>query len=299
MTRALSPTLLALAVCGSALAATPIDEKRAVAADAHVEISNVKGSVTVSGWDRNEVAVSGTLGDGAKPLKIEGSDADVRIKVEGDGKQGWFSWGSDSRMGPTDLDVKVPRSAALKIEVVSANVSLSGVDGASLDVDSVSGKLRLDSGAGEVDIDSVSGNVDLVGKSAKAHVETVSGSIRTRGLGGKIKYETVSGDIDADNGTYREIDASTVSGDIKLRGKPAPDATVGVESMSGNVHLYLPDDASARLKASSFSGTIRSDFGTVKEPEHGPGSSLDASVGSGSGQVKIETFSGDVDIRRQ
>lgn len=299
MTRVIPVVLFALAACGSAVAGTPIDEKRSVSADARVEISNVKGSVTVSGWDRNEVAVSGTLGDGARPLKIEGSDADVRIKVEGDGKQGWFSWGSDSRMGPTDLDVKVPRSAAVKIEVVSANVSLSGVDGASLEVESVSGKLRLDSGAGEVDIDSVSGNVDLVGKAAKAHVETVSGSIRTRGLGGRIKYETVSGDIDADNGAYREIDASTVSGDIKLRGKPAPDATVGVESMSGNVHLYLPDDASARLKASSFSGTIRSDFGSVRHEEHGPGSSLDASVGNGGGQVKIETFSGDVDIRRQ
>ena len=64
--------------------------------------------------------------------------------------------------------------------------------------------------------------------------------------------------------------------------------------------LEPPDpDASARLRASSFSGSIRSDFGSVKEPEHGPGSSLDATSGSGDGQVKIQTFSGDIEIRRQ
>src|SRR5690606_23080862 len=101
-----------------------------------------KGSVAVSGWDRDEIAITGTLGDGARPLKIEGGGSDLRIKVEGGGdKEGWFSWGADSRMGPSDLEVKVPKSAALKIGVVSANVTLSGVDGASLDVESVSGKL--------------------------------------------------------------------------------------------------------------------------------------------------------------
>ena len=32
---------------------------------------------------------------------------------------------------------------------------------------------------------------------------------------------------------------------------------------------------------------------------HGPGSRLDATAGSGDGNVRIETFSGNVDVRRQ
>lgn len=298
MTRSAPFFLFAMALHGTAFAGTPIDEKRAADPDARIEISNAKGSVAVSGWDRAEIAITGTLGDGARPLKIEGSGSDLRIKVEAGDKQGWFSWGADSRMGASDLEVKVPKSASLKIGVVSANVTLSGVDGASLDVESVSGKLRLDSGAREVDVDSVSGNVELVGTAGKAHVETVSGGIRTRGLGGRIKYETVSGDVDAEHGNYRELDASTVSGDVTLRGEPSTDARIDIESMSGSVRLYIPESFPARLRASSFSGTIRSDFGQVKREEYGPGSSLDASIGQASGQVSIETFSGDVDIRR-
>lgn len=293
------PVVPFLLLCGSALAGTPIDQTRAVNADARIDVSNIKGQVTVSGWERSEVAITGTLGDGAKALLVEGGGAHLTIKVEPPDKQGWFSWGADSRMGDTLLDIKVPKQAEMRIEVVSADLTLSGVAGRRLDVESVSGNLRLDSGAREVEVDSVSGDVDLAGNASRSHLESVSGNIRARGLAGELKLETVSGDIDAEGADYREITAGTVSGDINLRGSPASGMRVDVESMSGDVHLYLPADVSARLSASSFSGRIRSDFGSVTEPDHGPGSRLDTTAGSGDGNVRIETFSGNVDVRRQ
>jgi DUF4097 and DUF4098 domain-containing protein YvlB len=277
----LSSAILMLALSGIAAAGSPISENRNVNADARIDVSNIKGQVTVSGWDKPQVSITGTLGDGAKSLSIEGGSDHLMIKVQPPDKQGWFSWGADSRMGDTMLDLKVPRGAEMRIEVVSADVALSGVAGRALNVNSVSGKLRLDSDAKEVEVDSVSGNIELTGKAERGHLETVSG------------------DVDAENGDYREISAGTVSGNINLRGKPSKDARVDVESMSGDVHLYLPADVSAHLRASTFSGSIRSDFGTVKDEDHGPGSSLDTSVGGGDARVNVETFSGDLEIRRQ
>ena len=292
---ALSTSSVALAI--AAHAQTPIQQSMPADADARIDIANVKGSITVSGWDEQKIAVTGTLGKGAKGLSIGGDSKHLTVKVEPP-ERGLFSWSSDTQMGDTTLDVKVPRNAALKIEAVSADVVVGGVAGASLDVESVSGKLRLDSAAKELEIDSVSGNVDLTAKSDKAHVETVSGNIRARGLGGEVRFETVSGDIDADNAAYRILDAGSVSGDINLRGEPMAKADIAVKTMSGDVHLRLPEATPARLRASTFSGDIRSDFGSVKEPEHGPGSSLDATLGDGSAQVKLETFSGDIEIRK-
>ncbi len=294
-----SALLLLLAVSGAAAASTPISETRSVNADVRIDVSNIKGDVTVSGWDKNEVSITGTLGDGAKRLEVEGGGSSLTIKVEPPDKQGWFSWGSESRMGNSTLDIKVPHNAELKIEVVSADVALSGVAGRSLSANGVSGKLRLDSDAKEVDVDSVSGNIEVTGKAERGHLETVSGNVRARGLGGQVKFETVSGDIDAENGDYREISAGTVSGDINLRGKPTKDARVDVETMSGDVHLYLPADVSAHLRATTFSGSIRSDFGKVKEEEHGPGSSLDATLGGNDARMNLQTFSGDIEVRRQ
>jgi DUF4097 and DUF4098 domain-containing protein YvlB len=291
--------VFALAQAGTARASTPISETRSVNADARIDVSNIKGQVTVSGWDKAEVAITGTLGEGAKGVSIDGGGDHLSIKVQPPEKQGWFSWGADSRMSDTTLDLKVPRNAEMKIEVVSADVALSGVAGRALNVNSVSGKLRLDSDAKEVEVDSVSGNIELTGKAERGHLETVSGNVRARGLGGQIKFETVSGDVDADNGDYREINAGTVSGNINLRGKPSKDARVEVETMSGDVHLYLPADVSARLHATTFSGSIRSDFGKVKEEDHGPGSNLDATIGNSDSRVTLQTFSGDIEVRRQ
>ncbi|MEO7917155.1 MAG: hypothetical protein ABIR16_05880, partial [Dokdonella sp.] len=76
-----------------AVAATPIDENRTVSPDARIEISNVKGSVTVRGWDRPEVTISGTLGDGSKGLTVDGGGDRLLIKVEPPGSSGWFNWG--------------------------------------------------------------------------------------------------------------------------------------------------------------------------------------------------------------
>ena len=52
-----------------------------------------------------------------------------------------------------------------------------------------------------------------------------------------------------------------------------------------------------RLEASSFSGRIRSDIGTVETAEHGPGRSLQARAGAGDASVRVETFSGSIDLR--
>jgi DUF4097 and DUF4098 domain-containing protein YvlB len=197
------------------------------------------------------------------------------------------------------LDIRVPRDAELNIETVSAEISVSGTAGRLLDVSSVSGKIRLDSTARELEVGSVSGTIELSGQGERAHVDTVSGDIEMRANRETIKLETVSGNINATTDSYREFSGSSVSGDITLRGKPIADARFDAETMSGDVTVDLPASSSTRISAETFSGRIRSDFGSVKEPEHGPGRSLDTTVGAGGGRVTIETFSGDINIRRE
>ena len=289
--------VLMSASCAAAVAGTPINETRDVDARARIDVSNVRGSVTVSAWDRPQVSISGTLGSGSNGLDVEGGGSRLSIKVKGPQSTGWFNWGSSSRMEDSILVINVPREAELEIEVVSADVAVSGVAGRLLDVDSVSGKIRIDSNAGEIEVGSVSGRVELNGRNDRVQVETVSGEINASSSAGRLKFETVSGDIHAETGEYREMNASSVSGDISLRGNPLADARLDSETMSGDVRVRMPPAASARIEAETFSGRIRSDFGTVKEPEHGPGRSLDATIGGGSARINVETFSGDIEIR--
>jgi DUF4097 and DUF4098 domain-containing protein YvlB len=272
-----------------------INETRSVNADAHIDVSNVKGSVSVTVWDKPEVDITGTLGKGSKGLRIDGGGERLRIKVEAE-SSGWFGGNS---MGDTRLVLKLPRQASLQVEVVSAGVDVDGLAGKSLKVEGVSGKLKLTGGASEIRISSVSGDVTLDAPGKETHIETVSGDVQAHGMIGEFKVETVSGRIHVDAGSLRRLDAGTVSGDIEIRSVPDKSARYEVGSMSGDVLLFLPVSLSARIEAETFSGTLKSMFGTVKRKEFEHGTSLETTVGAGDGRISVQSFSGDVELRSQ
>jgi DUF4097 and DUF4098 domain-containing protein YvlB len=96
-----------------------------------------------------------------------------------------------------------------------------------------------------------------------------------------------------------QLELSTVSGDATLQLSIQPSATLKTDSVSGGLTLVLPKTASAQLHAETFSGDIASPAGHVVKEEYGPGQTLDARLGDGQGQVKLETFSGDIKVELQ
>jgi hypothetical protein len=292
------PLLLCFCI-DQALADTPIQLRHEATPTAHISISNIAGTVNVVAWDRNEVQVDGRLGEGAKPLAITGSNGDLEIKVEPQGGSGWFNWGGDSRMAPTTLELHVPKAASLDVNVISAPLVIDGMDGGSIEVNTVSGKARINARTPSLKVDSVSGGIEQAGHAGQAELQTVSGEILAPALGSSVDLQTISGRIQASGGPWQKLTLSTVSGDVQLSGGLASGGSIGIDSMSGDVQLQLPANTSGTLHASSFSGDLRSDFGTPTEPEHGPGSSLDVRLGDGHGKINVETISGDLRVRKQ
>ncbi|GGA25273.1 DUF4097 family beta strand repeat-containing protein [Dyella nitratireducens] len=292
------PLLLCLLPGGQAFADTTLDVSHPAASTAHITISNVKGEVIVTTWNRNEVHVGGQLGDGADPLTIEGSENNLTINVQAKGHSGWFNWNGENAMGPTNLDVTVPRGASLKVSVVSAQASVDGIDGGDVEVNSVSGRIRVNAQTPTLNAVSVSGNIAFSGNAKQAKLQTVSGDILAPSLGTSVDLQTVSGRIQAGGGPWQQLSLSTVSGDVQLNGSLAANGSMSVDSMSGDVQLQFPGTLNSNVHANTFSGDLRSDFGTPTHPEHGPGSTLDAVAGNGNGKIHIETFSGDVRIRK-
>ncbi len=293
-----TPLLLCL-IIGQALAGTPTQLRHDASPTARISIGNIAGTVTVLAWDRNEVQVTGQLGDGAKPLAITGGNGDLAIKVEAQGGSGWLNWGGDRKMAPSTLELHVPKAASLRIDVISAPLVIDGTDGGNIVVNTISGKARINARTPSLKVDSVSGGIELAGHAEQADLQTVSGDILAPALGSAVTLQTISGRIQAGGGPWQKLTLSTVSGDVQLAGKLATDGHLGIDSMSGNVQLQLPAATAGTLHASSFSGDLRSDFGTPQKPEHGPGSSLDTRLGDGRGKINVETFSGDLRIRKQ
>ena len=270
--------------------------------DATIEVHNVRGNVDISAGEAGRASLEGSLGSGSK-LVVAGDARHLQLRVEpADQEHGWF--GTHGPRSDSELTLKVPAGASVKLELVSADGRVTGVDGKSLNVEVVSGKVTLSSGAPQVDVESVSGDVSLAATRADAnsrtHLQTVSGDIEMTGAGGRVKLETVSGGARMSGGDIQEFEAGTVSGNIDMIAtRLGKHGRVQVDTMSGDVRTELPADISARIEAQSFSGRIRSDFGKVEKPEYGPGSNLDARVGDGDVQVDVKSFSGNVDILKK
>jgi hypothetical protein len=293
-TVALLPLLLL--TMASAAAQSPIDRSAAIDADARVTIDNLAGSVKVRAWERNEVRIGGTLGRDVEELRVEGDARRLSIQVvypqNGRGRL--------QRGGETALVVDVPRGVELAVQTVSASIDIEGVSGPSMDLRSVSGEIGVDSDTPDLRVGTVSGGVRTGGSQARLAVETVSGRAEVATGAADVGVRSVSGRISVRAGRVTRLNAATVSGSVEIDiAGLDKGGRVEAETMSGSVDLTLPADLSARLEVSTFSGSIRSDFGEVTRERYGPGQSLNTDVGTADGRIKATAFSGTVRIERR
>lgn len=290
--------LLATTTASQALAATPINETRALDPDGRVEIENLKGRIEVRGWDRPEVKIEGSLGRGAEKLEIEGDRERLVVRVKYPNRVGLFS--RSDRTEPSELRLMVPLRAGLEIDSVSADIDVNGVAPPMLSIDSVSGDVTVAAAPREANIESVSGDQQLTLNSGRVRVESVSGDIQLRGrLDGEVAMETVSGRIGLDvlGSGVRELSAATVSGDMRIATALATSGRIALESVSADLTLRLPRALSATVRGESFSGELVAPGVQIKKPRHGPGAGFEHRYGRGGGEISIETFSGDATLQ--
>ncbi len=166
-----------------------------------VSVANVNGSVRVEATDGKTVSVE------AKQEGSEAARAKATVEVKQDGDEvlvrvccgGSCSGGkSISCNDPADthFTLKVPRDSSLEVSSVGADVKASGVAGPQ-EVSVVSGDVSLTGSRGTVEVSAVSGDVELVPETMKEmEVSTVSGNVKLklpRGAGANVDFSSVGG----------------------------------------------------------------------------------------------------------
>jgi hypothetical protein len=265
-----------------------------IAADANGEvvISNVSGTVTVRGWDRNEVYVKGELDEDVQRVAVE-SAGSGRVIVKVVLPRGHVD------DGEANLDIQVPKNSTVEVSAVSADVTSRGVLGTQR-LKSVSGEVVADIDGDNSEVRSVSGDVTVRGggKPRSLRISSVSGNIDASGIAGKLDLVTVSGDARAHMDDATEIRGRTTSGDLEVRAKLARDGRVDVEGVSGEMTLRVAAPDGLALEIESFSGDIVGCLANDVErvSKYGPGTRLNQRTGDGGARVRAKTLSGDVDI---
>jgi DUF4097 and DUF4098 domain-containing protein YvlB len=277
--------------CAAALAQEPIDERRTVEGPVELSIENTAGDITVRGWDRNEVEIKGTLGKNTERLEIESDGDDFSIRVI-------LPKGRHNRVGPTELDVRVPMASDVEVNGVSSDVEVREISG-ELKLRTVSGDIIVRDAQDDADLQTVSGDIEAMGNVGELEAKTVSGDILASQVMSSAELETVSGDIEVEGQDIESLECKLVSGSIRFEGTLGESADVELECHSGNIILTLPKDLSAEFDCETFSGGISNEFGVdaEKKSKHGPGRVLRYQQGGGDADIELKTFSGNIAIK--
>ncbi len=271
-------------------AQTTVDQKRPAAPDGAVSIENMSGSVKVTGWDKAEVQVKGTVGEGGE-LSLEGGAKRIHIEIEAD----------HNPMGiKSDLEVFVPAGSSVDIEGFQATISVTGVVG-SVTAETVNGSITQLGAAKHVELQSVNGDIDTSKGSGRIKAEAVNGTVMVRDCSGDLEASTVHGKLHVIGGSYERAEIESVAGPVRFDAALASRAALSIETVSGAVELLLPAAVSAEFQVSSFSGTITNELGPAAEKpsKWTPQTELAFTTGSGGARITIETLSGAIGIRKR
>ncbi len=195
--------------------------------DGMVKMFLHSGRIRVIGWDRDSIAVTGTVSRGVVPYG-GGTRRGVKFGIEGNTPD---SWG--------DLTVRVPAGAVVWVRGAATDITVTGLTGG-VDVGCVTGQVRITGDPRELTAEAMDGALEIIGSPGLLRAKTASGALSWTGQSLDATLGSVSGRIDAARGPLGRLRIETISGDVTLDASLAAQADVVVESHSGTIDLRVP-----------------------------------------------------------
>jgi DUF4097 and DUF4098 domain-containing protein YvlB len=252
-----------------------------------VRLSTFDGSITVRGWDRNEVYVEiEKRGRGKEEVQA------IEVLAEQNGRQ----ISIEARQpGPRKYAFGVVTTRTRDARIIASvpatsNVMLRTGEGA-LSIERIDGRLELRTTEGNVS------GLDLRGE---LFVHTEDGHIRMEGLDGRCDVASGDGSITV-NGRLDALRART--GDGSVVAKLLPGSRVGADwslsSGEGALVLYLPEDLGAALDAETSRGIVRIDPAlSLSAAGDTPRGIFKGTLAGGGHLLRLRTREGAINIKR-
>lgn len=256
-------------------------------ADGAVRISNLVGTVHVTGWNRDSVSLHGSVPKGDK-LYMGGGPQGMKLGVE---------LMNDRNPQPSRLDVMVPSNAKLWVKTATADIEVSGVTG-ELDLYVVGGTIRVSGNPVELNAEAIDGDISIDGSPGWLRAKSASGSVSLKGSSPDLAVSTVSGAISINGARLERAKIESVIGPISFNGDVVKGASVDVDTHSGGVDFTIPRKSGADFDIASIAGAINNDlnFSRPTKGRYGRGSELVMTNSSGGGRVVVRSFKGTVTL---
>jgi hypothetical protein len=284
LVRALAVFLLASA---TAEAQGQLDRGLPINSDASIRIYNTSGSVRVTGWARDSIAVRGNLGEG-NVLHFGGNRNGVKMFVEGR---------DERNPAPAAIEVMVPFKAKVWVKTSGADVDATGLTG-SLDMYVIGGRITVTGNPTDLNAEAIDGVIKVTGSPGWIRAKSASGDVTFIGQSSDVTLSTVSGKIEAGGAAFEKAKFETVTGDIRFAGSFRPGGLVNFDTHSGTIEVGLTQGSPADFDIVSMSGAISNKLTSTKpmKGRYGRGAELGTSAGGGGTRVVVRSFKGPISL---
>jgi DUF4097 and DUF4098 domain-containing protein YvlB len=249
--------------------------ERTVSADPSVMVSTcvMSGSISVNGWDRDEVSARSS---NATQIELRQKDGKAqagkatRLEVFVIDKSG-EAREKENCQAYSDLELFVPRAASVHVQTRDGDIDIADI--AVVVAGTQNGEINIERISRAVEVGSVGGSVFIKDSTGRASVTTIGGGIEVANLRPSSAVDgfeavSVSGDLNLEGVSHSQFNARTVTGNVRLTGSLAAGGRYGFKTLSGDITLTLPSDSSFSLNAKvSKDGEIISDFPLTLIPD--------------------------------
>lgn len=287
--------VIALSVfAGAGEAQVKIERGLHLEADGSIRISNLVGSVRVTGWDRDSVSLRGSVPKGDK-LFMGGSPRGMKAFIEPL---------NDRNPQPSALELMVPARAKVWVKTATADIEVTGISG-ELDLYVVGGRIRVSGKPTELNAEAIDGDIEVNGKPGWLRAKSASGNVTFNGSSGDVSISTVSGGITVNSvpteggGKFERAKIETVTGPIHFNADIEKGAAIDFDTHSGSIDIGIPRRTGADFDVAAIAGTITNElnYGKPVKGRYGRGSELITTNASGGARLTIRSFKGSVTLR--
>ena len=238
-------------------------------------VKNRNGGIRVTGWDKDEVALTAQIRDSDKRrvdlvIQRKGQDLDIEALFQQP------SWSFGVYNSPRcEMTLKVPRKLQGHFRTTNGTVAPENLEGFA----------RCEATNGSILVTHIRGEV---------HVDTTNGPIEARGLAARIKGSTTNGRIileDIDGGIRLE----TTNGSIRAHNLDGWGEGIHLESTNGSIEVEL-GKATGDLIAENSNGSLEvkvSGGQVIEQTKH----SAHVKVPGRNQAIRLETTNGSIRVR--
>src|SRR6266487_1267738 len=261
------------------------DTTFAVPAGASLSVNNFGGGITIHGWSENRVKVHAEQG---RRGRVEVSLVGNTVVIKASSREGAPS--------VIDFDITVPQSMGLTLSGTYADINVDGMQG-SISAETVNGEVNVRGGKGNITLHSIQGSVTLADASGRIEVNSVNENIELTNVSGEIKVETTNGEIMLTGIQSASVDAGTINGDVLYQGTVTDGGSYSFGSHNGDITVSIPERANVTITAATANGDIDASFPLPMTSTTGKHRKT-FKIGSGSARMELESFQGDIEMRR-